>query len=159
MDASSLAPIRYGRIILGVLALGLTVLAVVAGALGPVSEMHDAQMDGMLLLVLGLLALGEIPAYAIVRASMRARLQSEHEGQTPTEERVRSLAQAFLVTTLIPAAMLEGWGLFGGIIYLITGQWTALLAPIIAIIGIVLLLPSHDKFNRFVSDITGQHWP
>ena len=125
--------------------------------LGKIVETRP-DMANLLLATLGGLVVMEIPAYVIVRNVALGKLQQQYQGRTPDDAIGVELAKGFVQITLIGAAMAEGISLFGLVILLITGNWLALIAPVLGLLVIAMQFPTRDKFGRFASDITGQHW-
>jgi len=77
-------------------------------------------------------------------------------GAPAGDARDLALAQQFMVNSILAAALLEGWGLLGAVILFLNAQWPGLAAPIIAAIGIALLLDVRGRFERFKEEATGQ---
>ena len=143
------------RIILGAILAGMLAFGVVAVVIG--RQADDTTLATPLLVVLVVLSLGAVPTFVIARAVLRNRVRHSYEQRPPTEDQIGKLVPILMTLTIIGAAMAEGIGLFGLVIYLITGTAWALVAPVVAALAILLQFPSRDKLNRFVADVTGQH--
>ena len=48
--------------------------------------------------------------------------------------------------------MVEGWGLFGAVVALLTGNMLFLLVPVVAVALIGMYFPSISRFERFYTD-------
>ncbi|UCG15081.1 MAG: hypothetical protein JSV19_07260 [Phycisphaerales bacterium] len=143
------------RVIIGAMLAGMIAFGAVAVVLG--RQADDTTLATPLLVVLIVLSLGAVPTFVITRAVLRNRVRHSYELRPPTEDQTGKLVPILMTLTIIGAAMAEGVGLFGLVIYVITGTVWALIAPVVAILALVLQLPSRDKLNRFVADVTGQH--
>jgi hypothetical protein len=60
---------------------------------------------------------------------------------------------------IIAAAMAEGFGLFGIVIFLVTGTAIALAAPVLALVILTRLVPTRDRISRFLAELSGQPIP
>lgn len=95
----------------------------------------------------GASATGPVPA-----RELDARPNSSDPFRTPSaaaEYQQARIAANFVTLTLISGSLAEGFGLFGAVIYLITGDSYALVAPAIALFLIARLLPIRDRLARF----------
>ena len=72
------------------------------------------------------------------------------------EPTAAGFGQGFQTATLLPSAMNEGASLFGVVIYLLTGHWAGLVVPVLGLMLFALLMPSAEKFRRFVSEVIGR---
>jgi hypothetical protein len=148
--AAAAPPIKNPQIILAALAGGVLVFTGVAVALR-LAGMTPAPGDTPKLLALALLALvaGEIPLYLMLRrvflGPVRARrdesLELVKSGRIPLQ--LQTLA-------ILGAALAEGAGLLGVITVLLGGPWLVLAAPLLAIVLIVLQIPTRARLERAV---------
>jgi hypothetical protein len=148
--------IQSAQIILGAMVLGMLAFAGVAIFVRPQMEPADPGLGRTLLITLIALAVGELAAYLVLRMSVIRRLRASLGGQAGGPELERMVAGQVLSLTIIGAAMLEGCGLFGIVIYLVSGATVGLLAPALAIGGMALLLPTRERNARFVARITDE---
>ena len=118
----------------------------------------DPDMTNLMLGLLGALILMELPVYVIVRKRFTDKLRNKYQACDSRESQEEELVKGFLTLTLIGAAIVEGIGLFGIVITLITGTWLTIVAPAIGLMLLCLLFPSRDRYNQFASNITGQPW-
>lgn len=126
----------------------MTAFAVVSVA---VEEQIADQTDlaPLLLLVLALLAVGEVGAWMIIRRSMMAKLRHLlDEGGEPS-----GLAQHLVPLWVIPAAMAEGLALLAIVIFLLTGNVVVLAAAAAALLILLGLFPTRDRVAQFVSHL------
>jgi hypothetical protein len=149
--------LRILRIIVAAMMMGVLALGVVAIFIGQQAK-PDAKLANILLVLLAVMAVWELIAYAVVRVSMLNRVRRRFAENPPGADPTPELIGTFQSLTTIGSALAEGLGLFGAVIMLITGAWAALAAPAVALIVLALQLPSRDKLARFVSGVTGQQW-
>lgn len=144
------------NIICAALAAGIVLFAVIALIVGPVGvaageggiESSDS-LGTMLLYVLGAQTIVVLPlAFALRKAGFKrvaadrvSTLAQIDEGQVPTQ-----VGGAFIVS----AALVESLGLFGCVIVLLTGNMIAVGAPVIAVLLILLELPSQQRLREAV---------
>ncbi len=108
-----------------------------------------------LLPVLGLTAAALIVVYLVVRRALIAGLRRAGASETATEVREAALVGRFQALTIIGGALAEAPSLFGIVVFLLTGQWMALLVPALGLGAVVLLIPSRDRLARFSAEVTG----
>lgn len=152
MDEQATKRLRGLRIIIaamlgGMLAFGGVAVAIVRAGSIPQNE----GLGSTLLLILGLLPLGEMPAYVVLRQATIARLRRSCAESSSDVERTTSLLNGFATLTIIAGAMVEGLALFGIVIYMVSGKTLALLAPGVAIILLATIFPSVEKARQFES--------
>jgi hypothetical protein len=134
--------LRSTQVVVLALVLGQVALAVVAGVLvtarGPL-----AQTPGPLLLgALAAVTCGAVGA-ALVLPARIAAAQRTAAGSARDADRVYS------TTTILRAAVLEGAGLFGAVVLLLTGMWPALLATAVSIGMVLVQSPSAGRREDF----------
>ena len=140
------------------LAAGMLVLAL-AAAVAVLSEAMpiDESLGPILLMVLGLVAFGEAVGYIMIRQGVVRKTRTGLESCSAEIEQTAALANGFASLTIIGAAMLEGLGLFGAVIVLLTGQLAVLLAPALAIVFLLTLaFPTEKKAREFIGAVTGE---
>jgi hypothetical protein len=149
-----LLPILIGALVMGVLAFTgvATFFAITRGGLS-----KHISPEFILLATLGALGVFEfIMFHAVLRPAFAKKARDTAAATDNPDARDHALAQQFVAKTIIAAALLEGWGLFGAVIVLLHAQWPAIAAPIIAVIGLALMLNVRDRFARFREMATGQ---
>ncbi len=153
-------PLLAGRIVNSSMAGGIVMFAIVTVVFVHTGVVKtNSESAPSLLLALGAVALFGIIAYPLLRRSMLGKLRARFEERSTSEIDPAELAPTFHTLTLIGAAMAEGFGLFGTVVLLITGQWAALAAPIIALIALAFLYPTERRLARFTTTITNPPWP
>jgi hypothetical protein len=144
------------------LAMGAGIIAFAGIAIFLVTGGHVTtrpDVASLLLPGLGLVAATALVAYVLVRRALLATLR--RLPQTPqTQDAVRRrLVSGFMLLTIAGGAMAEAPSLVGAIIFMQSGHWAALLAPLLGVGALVLLFPSRDKFERLAAQVTGQYGP
>ena len=128
--------------------VGMTAFAVVAVALD--EQIPDrADLAPLLLLVLALVAVGDLVAYAIIRQSMMTRLRGLLGGGSELSE----LTPGLTVLWIVPAAMAEGAGLLAIVIFLLTGYAIVLAAAAVAVLILLSLFPTRDRVAQFLGHL------
>ncbi len=138
-------------IIIPAMLTGMLGLAAVVLMLGGQLELQP-KLEPILLTVLGIFGMSEAGAWQMVRAAMLRNARAAWEAAEP-EQRPVVLGPHLLRMGLIPAAMAEAFGLFGCVVVLITGNPTAWVAPGLAIVALLMLLPTNDRIAARVSRI------
>lgn len=153
MNTDSTPPmnLRALRIVIVAMMGGILSFSVIAVVISPRMTKRP-ELAGLLLLILGALVVVEMLVYFVIRRGTMAKLrQSLREAPLDADSEGRMLP-AMATLTLIGAAMAEGIGLFGVVAFLITGQTAALAAPAIALLVLVLRIPTQEKLSAFVAD-------
>jgi hypothetical protein len=138
-------------VITGIVALGIVAVVLVAGG----TFTTRPHLATPLLPVLGLTTAALIVVYPVVRQALIAGLRRAGAGEMATEVRGAALVGRFKALTIIGGALAEAPSLFGIVVFLLTGQWLALLVPALGLGAVVLLIPSRDRFARFSAEVTG----
>ncbi len=124
----------------------LTVAAIFAQ---PKMGATDAELGEKLLLILAGFPVLALPVYALMR-KRATRLLARRHHDARAEVRNDQIPPELLGVAIVGAALAEGFGLFGATIFLITGQWLALVAPALAIILIGIQIPGKEGIERAV---------
>lgn len=143
------------RIIIGAMITGVVMFTVIALAIGPLS--FDESLRNTLGLVLVLLGTGEVIAFTIVRTAILGKLSRDLANDPPGADPTTRVVPAVNTITLIGAAMAEGWGLFGTVILLLSGNMLFLIAPLLAVVIMLLILPSRPKLEALTARLTGRN--
>jgi hypothetical protein len=131
---------------------GIAVLLVRSGTTEGMPELIQT-----LLPILGLVAILELPVYATIRRGILSKARQAWEHESPRDEPAAELLPSYSMLTIIGGALAEGFGLFGTVVFLLTGSWPALAAPAIALVVLAAAFPSRDRLNRFVTAVTQQY--
>ena len=129
----------------GLLAFGAVAVAVVSGGF----READPSLADTLLMVLGVMALGVIPASVVVRTALRKQA-GQAAPATSMPDGSPALGR-YATATIIGCALFEGWGFFGAVTHLLTGNQLALIAVGVAILGIAAHWPTRAGVEKFGS--------
>lgn len=146
------------RVIVGTMAMGVIGFSVVAVVVTQSGDFKPVEgMVETLLPVLAAVAFFELPAYFVIRNGAIKRCRKDWSDEVTEDEASTKITQIFSTSTIIGAAMLEGLGLFGALIVLITGNLAILAVPGIAIVLLaVCSFPMIDKLRSLKARITGR---
>jgi hypothetical protein len=141
-----------GRVIIGALILGLVAATGVMYALVASGHATPSASGSVLLLVLAVLWPSTLATSVVLsRAWVR---QARADWQQSGGDR-ESLLPRFLALTILRGALLEGSGIFGAVVYMMTGQGAALLAPVLSAgLMLTMVFPTRERFEGFVRDVT-----
>ncbi len=146
------------RIIIGAMMFGEISFAVVVVLVGGIVGMSDeTSLRWVLLGVLGGLAAVMIGAYPLVRALLIRSARATYEKAGGGEAASESVLRSFATATLIRSAMAESLGLAGLTFLLVTGLKLFWLAPAASVLFLMIGLPSQQKLDDFVREVTGSN--
>jgi hypothetical protein len=156
-------PVLVGALLMGVLLFG-----VVATFLGPGAAQGGGSGGGpapsgatgaisadVLLLALGVVTLTGITGYFVVGSVAVTQARRAWEQRKDDEQGRLAIAQTLLVTTILRGALVESFGLFGGVLLMLQGNMLAW-APIGAcIVLLASLMPAGSRLARLEEAATG----
>ena len=103
-------------------------------------------------MALGATAAGQSPGYTLGRGRFLKQLgeaiEAAREGLA-----AGILPRELAALTIVGAALAEGIGLFGGIVYFLTGSPVALAAPVVAVLLIIAQLPTRTRTENILRDL------
>ncbi len=156
MDDQLAERIQPLKVIILAMAGGMVAFAVVAAVVANGESFKPDEKAGPLLLgVLGLLAAGESVAYVVLRHVVLAKLKAQEHGGSSADPASR-IGEGFSTLTIIGGAMAEGLGLFGVVIYLISGNAWGLAAAGGALLAVLAQFPTRARIRSFTSAVSGQ---
>lgn len=147
--------IKTLRIMLIAMIAGILAFGIVACLLAPLGG-DDSQLANVLLLVLALMAVGELSAYVVIRMVILGKLRQAVADSANTDDPQTLVLPVFYQITIIGAAMAEGLSLFGLVIFLLFAAPPALIAPVLGVVLIAARFPSENKLANFTLDVTGR---
>lgn len=102
------------------------------------------------ILLLVLVGLGTLALIAFFMLPLLAVHQAKRcwANRSSDDDVARALVCILSINTIMRAAFVEGTGLFGAMIQMISGGSIALIAPITAVILLATLLPARSRFER-----------
>jgi hypothetical protein len=148
-DTTSAPPLAPVRLIVLVMIAGQVMFGAVSLILAPIQPDPDG-MEQILLIALATLVIAALMASLVLGAVVVAPLRRDTQKSSDPQ----AVFGAFNTLTLIRAALYEGFGLFGVVVYLLVAGKPALAAPALAVILLVLGMPTQEKFHRFRGSIS-----
>lgn len=144
------------RILIGAMATGVAVFAIVAAFLAPVDDSPSLrEIADLLSFILIALVVALTLTYVIVRTVMLKQLRAKL-GELTDDARLSPVVLAYFQLTLIAGAMAESVGLFGVVIILLAGQGIVWIAPLLALMVLGALFPRLDAFRSFAENVTAE---
>jgi uncharacterized membrane protein (DUF485 family) len=152
--------LRQGQVIIGALTAGILLfMLIILFVLGTGFEPLAA--DALISIVMAALAIGVVPARLVVpgliitancqqiaRETPAAQEQSPSASEPAPDE--GKLLQAYLATTIVGAAFLEG-AAFGNLVaFMLEGQIYSLLFAILFMLGILAGIPTADRLSDWL---------
>ena len=148
------------KILVVAIAGGLIAFSVITFVLvsnGMVTPGEDAaKLLTIMMVILCSLALGEVVAYYFIRNSIVDKIRTAWRGSDPSKGDDDKIVKGFSTITIIGCAMVEGLGLFGAIIGLITGNLYALIVSVVAVVFLIFQFPTGEKVRAFKATIAGR---
>ncbi|MBC8002196.1 MAG: hypothetical protein H7X97_06370 [Opitutaceae bacterium] len=115
-----------------------------AGSSPPPSQLAPGQSNVLLLALVGLCVV-ETPLFFLVPRMILRSYAAKWAAARSDDERETVVLTALQVVAIIRGAFVEGIGLFGCVIYMISGEPLALIAPGVAIAVMIGLIPTREK--------------
>ena len=149
--------LRILKIITAAMAGGLFAFTAMAVALTASGTMKiREELSVILLMALGGLALCEAVGYVALRQGIMGKTRSFLRTHPDFDNPKGAIANAFATLTIVAGAMLEGLGLFGAVIVLVTGEQLALIASGLAVLLLLaFVLPNEEKARNFAAKVWG----
>lgn len=115
----------------------------------------DPALANMLLIAVVVLFVMSATTYAFARPKFLARVGASKD-EALALIRSDRMPLPLYYAAILGAALAEGPGLFGAIVYFLGGPVYALAAPIVAIIAIAMLIPSRDRTEELVRGLASE---
>lgn len=156
-------PVLVGALLMGVLLFSLFAIFLGPGVAqgggsgsGPApSGAPGATSPDVLLLALGVITLSGITGYFVVGSVAVTQARRAWERRRDDEQGRLAIAQTLFMTTILRAALVESFGLFGSVLLLLQGAMLAW-APIGAcIVLLASLMPAGSRLARLEEAATG----
>jgi hypothetical protein len=152
MNGSSPQSVHNTRIVVLALIGGLGVFLVLVVMLaGLPSAESFATPDWMWLGALLALVVPMIAAFVLAGRIFLDQTRSRFALLEPGEP---EMLAAFQTYTILRAALLEGPGLFGGVVYLVSGLGYGFVLMIVSLVGLLMILPTEERFRDFREAVT-----
>ena len=159
--------VRTLPIIVGALMMGLVVFGVVlvvltlgagAGPAAPAGVPGGGQASGsfgVLYVVLGVLAATGIGGYFVMGGVARTQVRRAWESRENDEAGKAAIVNTLVMTTIVRAALVESFGIFGGTLVLLTGSLLPLVAMGLSVLMVATLLPVRSRLRTLEEAATG----
>jgi hypothetical protein len=146
------------RLVIAAAMGGLAVFGAVATVLADRGLFGDPLRPSLLLPLLAGAGLAALVVCAFIRRSYVTSLQKTYGGNPPDRGPAAAVVHSFLQYSIIRAALTEGVGLLGIVVYLLTQHAAALIAPALAVLALATQLPVRAQLASYVSAVTGRPW-
>jgi len=147
------------RIVVIAMTVGVAAFTGVVYAIGSTrGALGRPASSEIMLAVLAALAAGAALAYFVVRRVIVSQLQRRCAGLDSHEDVTTLLMSQFFTLTVLGCALAEGPGLFGAVIYLLTQNALALLAPALAVLLLLAQFPTDGRFGSFSIAVLGRDY-
>lgn len=141
-----------GRVIVSALILGLVAATGVMYVLVASGHAPPSSSADVLLMALAVIWPTTLAASLVISRAWLRQARAEWQQSGGDQD---SLMPRFLMLTILRSALLEGSGLFGAVVYMMTGQGAALLAPVLSAgLMLTMVFPTRERFEGFVRDVT-----
>jgi hypothetical protein len=151
MDQTQRPSLNVIRVLVAMLAMGMILMTGVFVALNVTgaAKVPSPTPPETFLYALGALAVGVTVALLIVPRVMMKQAAAQYRAATTDADRERAFLQSLTTATITRCALVEGVGLFGAVIFFLTGMWPVLAAPAIAALMLVAFFPTNGKAQAF----------
>lgn len=156
MDSQYPISLKQLQIVIGAMLMGNVgfMLASCVVALGGMMQpMPDMGM--ILLMVLGATMVGGSVAAFVVCGNLARQAAKAWNERLDDDHGLERVFALYWTSALITAAILEGIGLFGSLTVFITGEWLALIGPILTIAVMIGVFPIDVRWGEFHARATG----
>ena len=159
--------LRVLPILVGALTMGVVVFAGVSvflaltssggsgGAGSPGAPGQTTGIPDVMGIALASVTIAGIVGYFVVGAAARGRARRVWEERTDDERGHAALVQLLMVTTIIRAALAEGFGLFAGVLILLYGEVLPLAVMAVSVMMLVAMVPARSRFRTLEEAATG----
>jgi len=163
--------LRVAQMMVGALAAGVLLFAGIVGlgptlGIGPFAPAPPPPVPAgppgaspatpPLLLMWAATGFGVLVMWLILRGVLLNQARRQWAGGPQDEAAGRQIVQAYVIRSILWAALLEGWGLFGCVTAMITGHVAVLAGPIAAVAAMLAAMPSPARLGAYVSKVTGR---
>lgn len=139
--------LRTMRIIVLAMAAGVMLLSAVVAFMNPAQGANAAEV-GVLAIVLAGLAIVQPVAYFVVRNGLLGALRRRLESSPDAAASAGLILQCSGTLTLIGGGLTEAFGLLGAVWVLISGYRYFLVAPAVAVLLLLMQVPTRDGLTR-----------
>jgi len=135
--------------------LNLTNGAAAAPAPGPAVSPQGAPsgMPDVMLIALGGLAATATMTFLLVPPLMIKQSAARWKAANTEAEREHVVMSSLSIVTIFRAALVEGVGLFGAVLFMLYGEWALLAAPALAVLLLLTLIPTQGKKEAMTTQL------
>jgi hypothetical protein len=144
--------IRACRIVIGGLIGGLVMFGAVAMLVAPVSPSPDPTVTAALFGALALMGMGCAMGYAAVRRAMLNELRARGSELTRESDPASVIMDRYRAFVTVGGGLIEGPGFLALVTYIVSGSVAALAAAGVAVLLLILHLPSAERVRRLAED-------
>lgn len=154
--------LRVVPLLVASLMTGLTIFTCIAVAMGPVSPVTPTGSpsptaqpplpENVLYAALGALGAGCLVAYFVFGAWCTTKAKAAWQARTSDDDGNDAIARLLMTTTILRAALVEGPGLFGAVLILLTGSLATIAAPVVALVLLAMLLPARSRLETLLAE-------
>jgi hypothetical protein len=148
VDRAQIPTLNTIRIIVAALFLGVASFTGVLVALnlgGSMKPSGSPIQPEIFAAIVGALAFGAAIALPVIPNAIIRQNAVRYRAATTEDEKRAVALQTLSISTIIKCALVEGVGLFGAVVFMLTGMWPILAAPVLAALVILSFLPSEGK--------------
>lgn len=153
---------RVLQVIVLALFSSITAFTVIATVIGPQvrtptvnASAAPASSEHILMMALGAFGfIGFVVLGVFIRPALARKARSAWVDRPSDEVGGESVWNMFAVRTIVTAAFVEGVGLFGSIIHMLTGALPPLAAPVLAVLLLIAVFPTRVRLEQFVKFVT-----
>lgn len=144
--------IRACRIVIGGLIGGLVMFAAVAMLVAPVSPSPDPTVTAALFGALAVMGMGCAMGYGALRRALFNELRARGSELTHEGDPAGVIMDRYRAFVIAGGGLIEGPGFLALITYMVSGNVAALAAAGIAVLLLILHVPSAEKVRRLAED-------
>lgn len=148
---------RAGPILVGVMMMGQVAFAAMVGSgLVSLGSQPSLKLDATVLAFFALVGLGGVVGFFGLGAAWHgaaAKAWAQRSDESDGELRV---ARTLFTSTLVRAALLEGPGLLGAVLALLTGERALLGLTAVSVLLLTLLVRTRSIFDATMARLTGR---
>jgi hypothetical protein len=146
------AILRTAQIIAAAIVMGLVSVTTIFLALRQSQQQPPIASTQTLTLLVAVFWPGAVAAALGLSRSLTRQAAAEWR-QSGDES---SIPQRFLALTIVRIALVEGAGLYGAVVYYLTGQPLTLAAPALSLLMMAFFWPSRGRLEAFVAEVMRQ---
>jgi len=149
--------LRGLQILVGAFTAGVVLFAIVALFVPMFAELKE--LEGPMTevaLFIALAGLGVMSAlmWPFIRSAQSKTARAAIARAADASALRRAIGEGLRIRVMVGAALVEGFGLFGTVVYLLTRQPLALVAPALSAVFLLATFPSRERLERIARELT-----